>query len=446
MEDKARFLALKILSEIDEKKAFSNIKLNQYYKKYNLSSLDRAFATEVVYGTLRWKLKIDYLIQKFCKRDLKDINIWALNCIRIGVYQIFFMNKVPEFAAVSQSVNLCKIKAPKLSGFVNGILRNILRNKQEFENINEKNKIKFLSIKYSHPEWYVDYFIRYFDEKFLIDLMEANNKVPELTVRVNTLKSTKNELKDKFIKRGIKVKDGQLKDSLIIEEIGQIEKMPEFLEGLFYVQDQSSMLAAIVLNPKPGEKVLDMCAAPGGKTTHMAQLMENKGEIIALDVYEHKINLIKENSKRLGVDIIEAMLKDASIFYKEFENYFDKVLLDAPCSGLGLIRKKPEIRWNVNLKDIYDLTKIQYSLLKNASIYVKINGEVLYSTCTITKDENEKIIESFLNENPNFELLNINELVPEEYKNSLIDGIYLRLFPNVNNTDGFFICKLKRLW
>lgn len=446
MEDKARYVALKILSEIDEKKVFSNIRLNQYFKKYNLSSLDRAFATEIVYGTLRWKLKIDYLIQKFSKKDLKDLNVWALNCIRIGVYQIFLMDRVPEFAAVNQSVVLCKLKAPRLSGFVNGILRNIIRNKQEFDIINEKDKIKFLSIKYSHPKWFIDYFIKYFDENFLIHLMDANNQAPELTVRVNTLKSSKENLKAKLISRGIKVKDGQLKESLIIEEVGQIEKMQEFLDGLFYVQDQSSMMASIILNPKPGEKVLDMCAAPGGKATHMAELMENTGEIIAFDVHEHKINLINENSKRLGIDIIKPMLKDATVFYKEFENNFDKILLDAPCSGLGLIRKKPEIRWNVSLKNIKDLTKIQSILLKNASKYVKINGEILYSTCTITKDENEQIIEKFLNENTNFELVNISELVPIEFKNSLIDGTYLRLYPNINNTDGFFICKLKRLW
>jgi len=444
MKDKARFIVVKVLTEIEENKAFSNIKLNQYFKKYDLTALDRAFATEVLYGTVRWKLRIDYFIQSFLNRNIDTINLWALNCIRIAVYQIFFMDKIPDFAAVNQSVDVCKAKFPKLSGFVNGVLRNILRNKESFNVINEGDPIKFMSIKYSHPEWLVRYFTKLFDQEFLEELMMANNQPPKLTIRVNTLKISKDNLREKLLNRGMKVYDGILEECLILEDIGHLEKVPEFIEGLFFIQDQGSMLASKVLNPLPGQKVLDMCAAPGGKTTHLAQLMKNEGEIVAFDIYKHKINLILDNAKRLGINIIKPVLKDATVYIEELNDSFDKILLDAPCSGLGLLRKKPEIRWNIKEKDIFDLTKVQTVLLNNASKYVKVGGEIVYSTCTITKEENEDIIEHFLDENKNFELVNISNFIYD--KLSIKSDYYLRLYPNLHDTDGFFICKLKRLW
>ncbi|SEF67847.1 16S rRNA (cytosine967-C5)-methyltransferase [Caloramator fervidus] len=444
MKDKARFIVVKVLTEIEENKAFSNIKLNQYFKKYDLTSLDRAFATEVLYGTVRWKLRIDYFIQSFLNRNIDTVNLWALNCIRIAVYQIFFMDKIPDFAAVNQSVDICKAKFPKLSGFVNGVLRNILRNKESFNVINESDPIKFMSIKYSHPEWLVRYFTKLFNQEFLEELMMANNQPPKLTIRVNTLKISKDNLREKLLNRGIKVYDGILEECLILEDIGHLEKVPEFIEGLFFIQDQGSMLTSKVLNPLPGQKILDMCAAPGGKTTHLAQLMKNKGEIVAFDIYKHKINLILDNAKRLGINIIKPVLKDATVYMEELNDSFDKILLDAPCSGLGLLRKKPEIRWNIKEEDIFELTKIQKVLLNNASKYVKIGGEIVYSTCTITKEENEDIIEDFLDENKNFELVDISNFVCD--KLFIKNDYYLRLYPNLHDTDGFFICKLKRLW
>lgn len=446
MEDKSRFVVVKTLCDIDEKKAYSNIKLNQYFKKYDLNPMDRAFAAEILYGTIRWKLRIDYLIQKFSKLKLDKVSPWILNCIRTAVYQVYFMDKVPDFAAVNQAVEISKLKDKKASSFVNGVLRNILRNKEEFNNIDVKDNIKRLSIKYSHPEWFVKKYLKEYGEEFLASLMEKNNTPSELSIRVNTLKITKDELKKTLTKDDVEIRDGKADESLVLKGFSLIEKSNEFNEGLFTIQDESSMLVAKVLDPKEGERILDLCSAPGGKTTHIAQLMKNKGEITAFDIHEHKLLLVKDNAKRLGIDIIKTYLKDATIIIEEFKDYADRVLLDAPCSGLGLMRKKPEIRWNVTMQDINELKKIQYNIINNASKYVKVGGVIVYSTCTISSEENEDILKKFLQENPNFELNDICALIPEDFRTQTCSKGFVKLFPNTNGTDGFFISRLIRKW
>jgi 16S rRNA (cytosine967-C5)-methyltransferase len=446
MEDVARLIAITTLYDIEEKKSFSNIKLNQYFKQYNPSPVDRAFATEILYGTIRWKLKIDYMIQKFSSMKINKISPWVLSCLRTAVYQIFYMNKVPDFAAVNEAVELSKIKEKKASSFVNGVLRNILRNKNQYDNIEEKDRIKRLSIEYSHPEWFVNKYIKTYGEEFVRELMGVNNTPPELTIRINTLKCTKEELVDKLSSKGIECLDGKIEESLILKGYSMIERSEELNEGLFTIQDESSMLAVKVLNPEPGEKLLDLCSAPGGKATHMAQLMKNRGEITAFDIHEHKMKLINQNASRLGIDIIKTYLKDSSIYNDEFFDYADRILVDAPCSGLGLIRKKPEIRWTVKPQDILELQKIQIEILKNDAKYIKKGGILVYSTCTITQEENEDIIKMFLNENSNFKLENICDYIPESIKADTCSSGYIKLFPNVHKSDGFFIAKLIRKW
>jgi 16S rRNA (cytosine967-C5)-methyltransferase len=446
MEDKSRYVVVKTLCDIDENKAYSNIKLNQYFKKYDLNSMDRAFAAEILYGTIRWKLRIDYLIQKFSKLKLDKISPWVLNCIRAAVYQVFFMDKVPDFAAVNQSVEICKQKDKKASSFVNGILRNILRNKEEFNKIEVNDNIKKLSIKYSHPEWFVKKYLKEYGEEFITDLMEKNNTPSELSIRVNTLKTTKDELKKSLNKYDVEIKEGRVDECLILKGYSLIEKSNDFINGLFTIQDESSMLVARVLDPKEGEKIFDLCSAPGGKTTHIAQLMGNKGEITAFDIHEHKLTLVNDIAKRLGIDIIKTSLKDSTVFIDELKDYADRVLIDAPCSGLGLMRKKPEIRWNVTTQDIQQLKKIQYNIINNASKYVKVGGVIVYSTCTITAEENEDILKLFLKDNPNFVLDDICGLIPESFKTQTCSKGFVKLFPNTNDTDGFFISRLIRKW
>lgn len=446
MQKDSRYIVVKTLCDIEENKSYSNLKINEYFKRYDLNSQDRGFATEILYGTIRWKLKIDYCIQKYLRADIDNLTPWVRNSLRIAVYQIYFMDKVPEYAAVNQSVDLVKYKEKKYCALVNAVLRNIIKNKQDFYNIDEKDKIKKISIEYSHPQWLVRKLLKIYDEKFVIDLMDKNNTPPKLTIRVNTLKCSYDDLKAKLESEGAFVTKGKIQDSMALKNFHLIEKSKEFNEGLFTIQDESSMLAVKCLNPMPGDTIMDLCSAPGGKSTYAAQLMKNKGEIIAFDIYEHKINLINNNAERLGINIIKTMLKDATIFMEEFENYADKVIVDAPCSGLGLIRKKPEIRWNFEEKNIRELKKIQYSILENASKYVKIKGCIIYSTCSITVDENEDIIKRFLKEHENFKLEDISEFFPEDFSSETLKSGFIKLFPNINDMDGFFIAKLIRKW
>lgn len=444
MEDKARLCAISILSEIDENKAFSNIRINQYFKKHNLDHTDRAFSTEIIYGTLRWKLKIDYVIQKFSKRNINELSFWVLNCLRICVYQVYMMDKVPEFAAVNQSVEICKLKDERAANFVNGVLRNMLRNRQEFDKIDIPDEFEKLTVEYSHPEWLVKRLVKKYGKAFAVQFMEKNNTPSELTVRVNTLKCTRNELKEILLKKDVEAADGDIDESLILKHYGMIEKSEEFNEGLFIIQDESSMLASKILDPKPDSTVMDLCSAPGGKTTHMAEIMKNKGRIIAFDIHEHKLKLVNQNAKKLGIDIIETFLRDASIYMEEYKNTADYVLVDAPCSGLGLIRKKPEIRWRVKESDLPELQKMQYKILSNASKYLKPGGALVYSTCTITEEENENLINIFLKFNRDYELEDISGYIPHSFINNFSRNGCLKLFPNLNGTDGFFIAKLRR--
>lgn len=446
MEDKARFVAVSTLYDMEVKGAYSNIKLNEYFVKYDLSSIDRGFATELLYGTVRWKAKIDYLIQKSIKNNINEIAPWTLVCLRTAIYQIYFMDKVPEFAAVNEAVKLVKMKADRATSFVNGVLRSILRNKDEFDNIGIKNKTKRLAIQYSHPEWFVKKFGNIYGEEFITELMRINNTPPELSARVNTLKTTREELINLLSSEGCLVQKGNAQEAIVFNGYSMIEKSKEFNEGYFIFQDESSMLVAKVLDPKPGNKVVDLCSAPGGKTTHIAQLMENKGEVIAFDIHEHKLELINDNTRKLGIKIIKTDKRDATILNEDLESTCDRVLVDAPCSGLGLIRKKPEIRWNIKEEDLLSLKNLQKKILYNASKYVRNGGVLVYSTCTISEEENEEVIKEFLSDTPNFELEDIEGYLPEKYLNKTAKEGYIKLFPNVNGCDGFFIARLRRKW
>lgn len=446
MEDKARAAAVSILYDMEINKSYSNIKSNEYFIKYDLNSVDRGFATEILYGTIRWKLRLDYVIQKNIKTKISDLSIWVLVCLRTALYQIFFMDKVPEFAAVNEAVRLTKTKEERASALVNGVLRNILRNKNEFNDIGIKNKTKRLSIEYSHPEWFIKKLVPLYGEEFVIDLMKTNNTPPELSARVNTLKIDRSTLINKLEEEGHSAEKGNLDESIILKGYSMIEKSELFQNGFFLFQDESSMLVSKVLDPKPHDIVFDLCSAPGGKTTHIAQLMSNEGEIRAFDIHEHKLRLIEDNARKLGINIIKAERADAAAFRVDLKESCDKILVDAPCSGLGLIRKKPEIRWNINENDIINLKELQIRILTNASKYLKKGGVLVYSTCTISKEENDEVVQGFLKDNPDFKLDKINNYLPEYYRNPNTEAGYIKLFPNINKCDGFFIARIIKEW
>lgn len=437
-----REVALTILVDINEKNAYSNIQLNKMDKDMDLR--DENLVREIVYGIIENKLYIDHIISKASKIRLKKIHPFILEILRMGIYQILFMDKIPNSAAVNESVKLAKKYGHKGTiGYVNGILRAITRDSEKFTHIDKGDKINYISIKFSHPKWMVERWVKEFGIDFTEKLCKANNETPSLNIRVNTLKTNKKELISNLTNKGIKLREALYADDcLIIDEANNITSLQEFKDGLFTIQDESSMLVAQVMDPIEDSTVLDVCSAPGGKSTHIAQFMGNRGKIISRDIFDHKIKLIQENSKRLGIDIINVENHDAMAKDEKLIGKIDYLLLDAPCSGLGLIRRKPEIKWNRTEEDISKLSELQYDIISNVKDYVKPGGILIYSTCTIEKDENINIINRFINENPDFKLVRLDDKFKyKENLSTLKDG-YIQLFPHLHNTDGFFIAKL----
>lgn len=443
MNNNSREIALRVLQDINEKEGYSNISIKNHIND-DISIQDEGFVRELVYGVIENKLYLDYILSKASKIKLNKIHSTIKDIIRIGLYQLIFLDKIPDSAAVNESVNLAKKYGHKGTiGFVNGVLRSVSRDIEGFKNIEEKNRQKSLSIRYSHPEYLVNRFINDFGFDFTVELLKANNSKPSLNIRVNTLRIEKEELMRLLREKGFELTEGEYaRDAIIVHNPYRITSTIEFRKGFFTIQDESSMLVGQILNPVEGSTVLDVCSAPGGKSTHMAAIMKNKGKIIARDFYEHKIKLIEENKKRLGIDIIETEAYDALKLDNNLIEKVDYCLVDAPCSGFGLIRRKPEIKWNRKEEDIKELSKLQYEILNVCKNYVKKGGILLYSTCTILDEENICIIYKFLEENKNFKLIPIdNEIKICDNTNTLKDG-YIQLYPNIHNTDGFFIAKM----
>ena len=429
--DKARNLALKILYDINEKKAYSNIVLDKYINKNReeLSNLDIGFISELVYGVITWKLTLEYIVQKYSKIKIKKMSEWVKNILMLGSYQIIFLDKVPKSAAVNESVNLCKKYNYKSANFVNAILRKI--EKSDYQNIDDIKEInKRISLKTSMPEWFVDKLINEYGAKEALEICNDLNLRPNNTVRINRLKGNL-EIGNQAI----------LDDFRTITGTKNIVKMPEYINGNISIQDESAGLSSFILNPKEGETVLDACSAPGGKTTYLAEIMNNTGSIVAWDIYEERLKQVDENAKRLGINIIKTEVKDASIYDKAYDKKFNKILLDVPCLGLGVIRRKPDIKWNRNEENIDEITKIQYQILKTCSKYLKDDGILVYSTCSILKEENINIIEKFLEEE-DFEIVDISDKVKKDFK-YVNEKNTIELFPNEKH-DGFYIACLKR--
>ena len=444
MIDKTREVALKVLYKIDKEQAYSNIELNEQIRqnRKNLDEKDIGLISELVYGVTTWRLTLDEIIKKYSKIKLKKISPWIINILRMGIYQIIFLDKIPKSAAVNESVNLAKRYGHKgSSNFVNAILRKV--DKKYIEEFNKiENNIERISKTTSTPEWIVEELLKEKNEKEVEEICKSFNIKPKTSIRVNRLKITKSELKEKLEERNINCQDGKLSDFIMIDGLKDIENLDLFKEGYFTVQDESAGMASIVLNPLENEFVLDACSAPGGKTTHLAEIMDNKGKIIAWDIYDHRLNLIKQNYKRLGIDIIETNLNDATIYKEEYFEKFDKILLDVLCLGIGVIRRKPDIKWQRQKEDINEITKIQMKILETCSKYLKKGGELVYSTCSIFEEENQHIIDEFLNKNSEYEISKYENIANNvEISRYLVNNKYIKIYPN-NTNDGFFICKI----
>ncbi|MBC2578974.1 16S rRNA (cytosine(967)-C(5))-methyltransferase RsmB [Clostridium sp. DJ247] len=435
----ARRIAVKILVDVLDKGAYSNIILGRELNKSNLNDKDKALVTELVYGTLKYKYTIDTILNHYIKSGIEKLDRDILNILRVSLYQIIYLDKIPSFAAVNEAVELAKRKSLKSSSLVNGVLRNYLRNK-DLCYYNKDSKVEELCFKYSFPKWLVKLFIKQYNKEQCEKILSGLNMVPAVTARVNNLKTSYEEAWDKLLENQYDIEEGRVcPEAIRINKGKNIESNPLFKEGFITVQDESAMLVAPSMDLEEEMLVLDLCSAPGGKTCHIAEIMNNIGKILAFDVYENKISLIKENAARLGVENIKYDILDASEYRETLNEKADRVLIDVPCSGFGIIRKKPEIKWNKDIKSTTDLVSIQRDILENSSKYVKVGGKLIYSTCTLNKEENEKNIQWFIKKHPEFHIEplyygDIDNIVYHE------EG-FMTILPN-KDMDGFFIAKM----
>lgn len=424
--------ALQIINDVLYKGAFLEESL-EILKKSNIDERDYNFIKEITTGVIRNRTYLDYVIKINSRVKIKRIHKIILSILEMAIYQMYFLDKVPDYSIVDESVNLAKIYGNRGSiSFTNGILRSI--SKKDAPQVKIEDSIDNLSTFYSHPKFYTEYLYKNYGEDFTKKLLKANNEMPPFTIRVNTLKTSKSDLLNNLKELGFEIEETVYENALNILNPKGIIDTKYFDEGHFYVQDLGSILVASFLNPRENSSLLDLCAAPGGKTTHLAELMNNTGEIIACDKSQGKIKLIQENAKRLGVKNIETRVNDARVLNKDFIDKFDYVLVDAPCSGIGLYRKKPDIKWNKDLEDIKSLAEIQLEILDKAKDYVKDGGELLYSTCSLSKIENEDVVNKFLENNKNFKI------------KKLRDREVLKLFPSTDGSDGFSITLMEKNW
>lgn len=440
MAKSARECALLILERCRRKQAFSDALLGSVVSSERLSQRDSGLCTRICYGVLQNMALCDFYIDHFSKN--KKIEPKVRDILRISVYQILFLDKVPNRAAVSEGVNLCKKSGfSRASGFVNAVLRKISTECENLPSIPNDDKIEYLSIAYSTPINLVNLFIDDYGFEFSENLLKANNEQPPITVQVNTLKVNIEELKTSLETSGVNCKNHDfVPNCLDINGSGNIDSIAEHEKGYFYVQDAAARLSVIAANPQPNDLVLDACSAPGGKSFSTAIAMQNKGKIISCDIHENKLKRIEKTAKRLGINIIETLCMDASNPLPEFKEKFDLVIADVPCSGFGVIRKKPDIRYK-DLDNLDKLPSTQLSILEGLSKCVKVGGTILYSTCTILKRENFEVIDKFLSEHNNF--VSEQFYLPEPI--GTVTKGKIGLYPNIHNTDGFFICKLRKI-
>lgn len=443
----AREIIVDILHEIDSEDAYSNIVLKKTLDEYKgLIIKDKNLITEITNGTIKYTRRLDYVINHFSKIPIKKMKPVIRYTLRMSVYQILFLDKVPNSAVCNEAVKIVKKRnMGSLSGFVNGILRNIVRHSETIPYPDSlSNSIEYLGIMYSFPDWMIKLWLGNYSYEFVEELCKSLNESPDVSIRINNLLTSKENLRIDLEKEGVIVQEGKLAlEALRIRGGASISSLESFKKGHFTVQDESSMLVSHVLDPKPGEQILDVCGAPGGKTTHMAELMSNRGTVVSGDIYAHKLELIEQAARRMEHKIIQPVLQDATKENVDYISKFDRILIDAPCSGLGIIHKKADIRWKKQYKDIKELTKIQKKIIATCSKYVKPGGIMIYSTCTISSLENEQMVEWIL-ENLDFELESINEYIPESLHNECTKKGYIQIFPNDANTDGFFISRLRK--
>lgn len=429
----AREAALRTLVACEKQDAWADGFLKKTLKDGNLDGRDAALATRLTFGVIQNRMLLDWYIDRFAKGKL---DLTVRSALRLGAYQMFFLTRIPVSAAVNESVKLVRkfCKNPGAAGLVNAVLRNLERNKQELTPPEE------LSIRYSHPQWLVDIFVRRLGEKGAAALLECHNGEVPTMAQVNTCRATTNAVCEALTSIGVEAEPHPwLSDCLTLQGTGNLEQLDVFQRGELYIQDAAARLAVQAAGPQPGMKVLDVCAAPGGKSFAAAIAMADKGEIISCDIHPHKQGLIENGARRLGLASIRAVTQNGKERVPAWEGAFDLVIADVPCSGLGIIRKKPDIRYK-DPAPLKGLPAIQQAIVENVSAYVKPGGVLLYSTCTLLERENEDVVRAFVERHSDFVLEKLE--LPEPV--GRVEEGYVTLWPHIHGTDGFFIAKLRK--
>ena len=446
--ENVRKQAVDILVRVELDKAYADILLDQILQTRGMSERDRSLLTEIVYGTLRWRGRIDLHLKQLTRRSFQETDPFIKNLLRITLYQISFLDRVPDYAALNEAVTLAKMHAgSRVSGFVNGMVRNFIRAKRPETAPNPDScGVAALANYWSHPEWLINEWIEYLGKADVTALLEANNRQAPLVLRANLCRINRQALLREFEMHGIEALPTTWSpQGIVVHSQVPIERLSGYQEGLFQVQGEASQLVGYLLDPQPGEKILDACAAPGGKTTHIAELMDDKGQVTATDRSPKGVAKIDENAMRLGLRSIRTIQADMTRQVADArDTIYDRILVDAPCSGLGTLRSHPEIKWNRGIADVLRLSELQRKIFGQAASYLKPEGVLVYSTCTLTADENERVVNDFLAGNKEFVLEEATRYLPVAAKQLVKDNFFMAL-PHKHDTDGFFAARLRRV-
>lgn len=436
-----REAALLILQQIFLKGAYANLALARGLRGAPLSALDRKLATGLVYGTVKAMGTLDWYLSRVVNRPLRKLDPLVLVILRLGAYQILYLDRIPDSAACNESVKLTKKYVHEGAGkLVNGALRQLARTRDQWKfPQGPDHELERIALEYCHPEWLVRRWKYRYGMDEAIRLCEFDNARPAFSLRVNTLALSREELRQQLAEKGIETHASKWSpDGLLCDTLPSLEELVRDFGRDIYIQDESSMLDAAVLAPAPGDRVIDLCSAPGGKTTHLAQKMQDKGSILALDLYDHKLALVRQNAERMGIHCIETRKQDGTLFVPAWENTADKVLVDAPCSGLGVLNRRAEARWTKEERGLSQFPPLQKKILANGARYVKPGGRLLYSTCTLEQDENTRVRKWFLEQHPEFCSVPFAHPLTGESLDEL------QLLPQRDGINGFYLCLFEK--
>jgi 16S rRNA (cytosine967-C5)-methyltransferase len=438
----SRDAALEVLKRVEINSSYADLALEKILKSSTLDARDIRLATELTFGCIRWQKKIDYMLDAFLRTKVDRLDPYTRNILRLGAYQLFFLERIPDYAAISEAVKQSKRFGTRgSSSLVNGVLRSIRERASEILYPSPEEKpVEYLSLFYSHPEWIVRRWLARYGFEETRSLCEADNSVPQLSIRANLTRVSREELVKRLEQDGVTASPGKYSDSsLSITAKGSITSLDSHREGFFQVQDESATLVSTLLDPRPGETVVDLCAGPGGKATNIAELMMNRGTVVAVDVRPVRLKFVLDNARRLGLNILFGVVGDGRVFHAR---NIDRAIVDAPCSGLGVLRRRADLRWRMNEEEIENLSELQLALLLNIAHSIRPGGVLVYSTCTLEPEENEQVVSRFLELRDDFRVENAGAFVDR----SLVDkNGFFRSFPHRDGIDGAFATRLVKM-